>query len=74
LDPATARTAGSSPAQLVLTATAQDVTAVVVGGEVVARNGRHVRLGDPGTLLAAAIARMDEAAPTTKATTGKALS
>ncbi|GAB3548924.1 formimidoylglutamate deiminase [Arthrobacter tumbae] len=62
LDPRTARTAGSSPAQLVLTATAQDVTAVVVGGEVVARNGHHTRLGDPGTLLAAAIARMDAAA------------
>ena len=67
LDPGTARTAGSSPAQLVLTATAQDVTAVVVGGEVVARNGHHTWLGDPGTLLAEAIARMDEAAPPRKA-------
>ncbi|WP_051470734.1 formimidoylglutamate deiminase [Arthrobacter sp. 35/47] len=62
LDPATARTAGSDPGQLPLTATAQDVTAVVVGGEVLARNGRHTRLGDPGTLLAAAIARLGEAA------------
>ena len=67
LDPATARTAGSHPGQLPLAATAQDVTAVVVGGELLARNGHHVSLGDPGTLLAAAIARLNEAATSRKA-------
>lgn len=35
-----ARTVGSLPAQLVLTATAADVTRVVVGGRTVARDGR----------------------------------
>ena len=61
VDPDTARTAGSSPAQLALAATAQDVTAVVVGGTPVADRGRHLRLGDPGRLLAAAIANLDAA-------------
>ncbi|WP_323961143.1 formimidoylglutamate deiminase [Arthrobacter sp. JZ12] len=59
ISPSTARTAGSRPAQLPLTATAQDVAAVVVGGKVVARNGRHERLGDPALLLAGAIAELD---------------
>lgn len=63
VNPATPRTAGSDPAQLPLTATAQDVTAVVVGGEVVARNGTHLKLGDPAPLLAQAIARLDKAEP-----------
>ncbi|WP_299165435.1 formimidoylglutamate deiminase [uncultured Arthrobacter sp.] len=63
LDHASARTVGSSPAQLPMTATAQDVNAVVVGGELLVLNGRHSRLGLPGPLLAAAIARVDGAAP-----------
>lgn len=67
LDPATVRTVGSRPGQLPLTATAQDVAAVVIGGEVVARNGRHVRLGSPAPLLARAITRLDETAQNGKA-------
>ncbi len=61
LDPRSTRTAGSSADQLALTATAQDVLAVVVGGEVLARNGSHVRLGEPAVLLSAAISRLDAA-------------
>ncbi|MHA7155315.1 formimidoylglutamate deiminase [Arthrobacter sp. TMN-50] len=49
------RTAGSDPGQLPLTATAADVTAVVVAGRLVARNGHHLTLGDPAVLLAAAL-------------------
>ena len=52
---ASLRTIGSDPAQLPLTATAADVTAVVVAGRVVARDGQHLDLGDPPTLLAAAL-------------------
>ncbi|MSS00027.1 formimidoylglutamate deiminase [Arthrobacter sp. BL-252-APC-1A] len=59
VDPHTVRTAGSDPAQLALTATAQDVTAVVIGGAPAADRGRHLRLGDPGPLLAAAIVNLD---------------
>ncbi|MBF4992568.1 formimidoylglutamate deiminase [Arthrobacter gandavensis] len=59
VDPRTARTAGADPAQLALAATAQDVTAVVVGGVLTAERGRHLRLGDPGPLLAAAAAHLD---------------
>ncbi|WP_394250071.1 formimidoylglutamate deiminase [Arthrobacter pityocampae] len=62
VDPHTARTAGSSWEQLAYTATAQDVTGVVVGGVLAARDGAHATLGDPGPLLAAAIARLDDAA------------
>ncbi|MBD7996181.1 formimidoylglutamate deiminase [Arthrobacter sp. Sa2CUA1] len=62
LDPASPRTAGADPAQLALAATAQDVTAVVVGGKLTAEHGRHLRVGDPGPLLAAAIRKLDEAA------------
>lgn len=62
VDPATVRTTGSDPAQLPLTATAQDVAAVVVGGELLAAGGRHARLGEPARLLSAAITRLDEAA------------
>jgi formiminoglutamate deiminase len=50
-----ARTAGADPAQLVLAAGAADVHTVVVGGQVLVRDGRHVELGGPGPLLAAAI-------------------
>jgi formiminoglutamate deiminase len=51
----TARTAGSDPAQLVLAATAADVSQVVVAGRVLVRDGRHVELGAPGPLLTSAI-------------------
>jgi formiminoglutamate deiminase len=55
----TARTAGADPAQILLAATASDVDTVLVGGEVVVREGRH-RLGDVGALLDAAIAPLWE--------------
>ncbi|NOJ60669.1 formimidoylglutamate deiminase [Arthrobacter sp. 260] len=55
INPASLRTIGSSPAQLPLTATAADVTAVVVAGHLVARDGHHLALGDPAGLLAAAL-------------------
>ncbi|WP_434992842.1 formimidoylglutamate deiminase [Arthrobacter sp. Ld5] len=63
VDPHSARTAGSSWEQLAYTATAQDVTGVVVGGVRTASDGVHATLGDPGPLLAAAIARLDAADP-----------
>ena len=44
------RTAGSDPEQVLLSATAADVTDVVVGGAPVVIGGRH-RLGDVGQLL-----------------------
>ena len=50
-----ARTAGAEPAQLVMCADARDVQVVVAGGLVRARSGNHVRYGDPGPMLAAAI-------------------
>lgn len=62
VDPRSIRTAGSRRDQLALSATAQDVTAVVVGGRLAARNGVHEALGDPAALLAAAIGRVDDAA------------
>jgi cytosine/adenosine deaminase-related metal-dependent hydrolase len=49
------RTAGCRPEQVLLAATAADVRTVVVGGKVVAVDGRHERLGDVGRLLSAAI-------------------
>jgi formiminoglutamate deiminase len=55
----TARTAGTDPAQILLAAGAADVDTVLVGGEVVVRDGRH-RLGDVGLLLEAAIAPLWE--------------
>ncbi|NJC21857.1 formiminoglutamate deiminase [Arthrobacter pigmenti] len=61
LDPRSTRTAGSRPDQLPLTATAQDITAVVVGGVAVARDGRHIRLGNPADLLATAIDKLEAA-------------
>ncbi|WP_179721392.1 formimidoylglutamate deiminase [Petropleomorpha daqingensis] len=48
------RTAGVAPDQLVLAATAADVTTVVADGRVVVDEGRHV-LGDVGTLLRKAV-------------------
>ncbi|WP_253905926.1 formimidoylglutamate deiminase [Arthrobacter sp. H5] len=62
LNPRSTRTAGSEPGQLAMTATAQDVTAVVVGGRIIARGGVHTVLGDPADLLAAAIAKVGQAA------------
>jgi len=50
-----ARTAGSIGLQVVMSAAAADVAVVVIGGVVQARDGVHVRLGDPGALLARAI-------------------
>ena len=48
------RTAGADPYQFVLTATAADVTDVVVGGRRVVTAGQHL-LGDVGLLLGDAI-------------------
>jgi len=52
-----ARTAGADPEQLVMCASAADVQVVVIGGVVRAREGNHVTYGDPGPLVAGAIAR-----------------
>jgi formiminoglutamate deiminase len=46
-----ATTAGCAPDQAHLAATAADVHTVVAAGRVVARDGRHERLGDVGALL-----------------------
>lgn len=53
--PGSARTAGSMAQQFPLSASASDVTDVVIGGELMASNGIHQRLGDPGHLLTAAL-------------------
>jgi formiminoglutamate deiminase len=50
----TVRTAGSDPAQAVLSATAADVDTVVVGGRMLVTRGEHV-LGDVGVLLGRAV-------------------
>jgi formiminoglutamate deiminase len=55
VDPGSVRTAGSKALQFPLSATASDVTAVVIGGTLVASNGIHHRLGAPGRLLTAAL-------------------
>ncbi|GAA0240618.1 formimidoylglutamate deiminase [Saccharothrix mutabilis subsp. mutabilis] len=49
------RTAGCADEQVVLAATASDVSVVVSGGRVVARNGVHETLGDVGRLLTEAL-------------------
>ncbi|WP_309117797.1 formimidoylglutamate deiminase [Saccharothrix sp.] len=49
------RTAGCTDEQVVLAATASDVSVVVSGGKVVARNGVHETLGDVGRLLTEAL-------------------
>jgi formiminoglutamate deiminase len=49
------RTAGCSPAQVMLAATASDVHTVISSGRIVARDGKHEKLGDVGVLLADAI-------------------
>lgn len=51
VEAASLRTAGSRVAQLPLTATAADVHAVVINGVEVAREGIHIRLGDPAALF-----------------------
>jgi len=51
------RTAGCAPDQVLLAATSADVHTVVVGGEVVVRDGHHETLGDVGRLLGEAIGR-----------------
>jgi formiminoglutamate deiminase len=48
----TPRTAGAAPEQIPLVASAVDVATVVVGGRVVATEGKHTTLGDVGALLA----------------------
>ncbi|MBV9313622.1 MAG: formimidoylglutamate deiminase [Pseudonocardia sp.] len=48
----TPRTAGASPEQLILAASAADARSVVVSGRVVARGGVHLALGDIGPRLA----------------------
>jgi formiminoglutamate deiminase len=53
------RTAGSTPDQLVMAASAADVHTVVVDGRVIVSEGQHV-LGDVGRLLADAIAPLWE--------------
>lgn len=53
VDLGSVRTAGTDPAAIVFTAAAADITQVVVGGEVVVRDGRHVRLDVPAALHAA---------------------
>lgn len=54
------RTVGSALGQLALTATASDVLRVVVGGRVVAECGELARGVRPSTLLADALAGLDE--------------
>jgi formiminoglutamate deiminase len=49
----TPRTAGTDPAAIVFTATAADVTQVVAGGRVVARDGHHRSLDVPAALRTA---------------------
>jgi formiminoglutamate deiminase len=49
------RTAGSLPEQLPLSATASDITRVVINGELLVSEGKHHILGEPGRLLAAAL-------------------
>jgi formiminoglutamate deiminase len=51
----TVRTAGVAAGELVMAAGSSDVDTVVVGGRVVVRAGRHVRLGTVGAELAAVI-------------------
>ncbi|MBT2593770.1 formimidoylglutamate deiminase [Arthrobacter sp. ISL-72] len=55
VDPGSARTAGSEALQFPFSATASDVTDVVIAGELVASNGIHRRLGPPGRLLTEAL-------------------
>lgn len=55
IDPGSVRTAGAALDQLALVATATDVTRVLVGGRVVAEDGRLADGRDPATLLTEAL-------------------
>ncbi|WP_328531788.1 formimidoylglutamate deiminase [Nocardioides sp. NBC_00368] len=55
IDPDSVRTAGAALDQLALVATATDVTRVVVGGQVVAENGRLADGRDPAILVTDAL-------------------
>jgi len=55
VDENSARTAGSDPGQLVLTATAHDVARVIIGGRERAAGGAHTDLGPVGDLLGKAV-------------------
>jgi formiminoglutamate deiminase len=55
----TVNTAGSKAGQILYSATRSDVDLVVVGGEVVVRDGQH-RLGDVGALLTSSLAAVRE--------------
>ncbi len=57
VDLTSARTAGAAPSQIVMCATAADVTDVIVDGRAVVADRQH-RLGDPGRLLADALAAL----------------
>lgn len=58
VDPASVRTAGAAPDQLLYAATAADVREVAVGGRIVARAGLLADGRDPAEMLAVAIARV----------------
>lgn len=53
----TVNTAGSAPEQIIYSCVASDVSTVVVGGDMVVRDGQH-RLGDVGRLLVSSIDRV----------------
>ena len=53
------RTAGARPDQIGFAATAADVDLVVVGGQVIVRDGQH-RLGSPARLLTEALDQLGE--------------
>ncbi|WP_394938988.1 formimidoylglutamate deiminase [Psychromicrobium sp. YIM B11713] len=55
------RTAGSHSAQLVMSATAQDVLSVRIAGRERAVQGIHTELGDPAKLLREALKALDRA-------------
>jgi len=60
VDPGSVRTAGADLAQLSLVATAADVRRVLVGGRVVAADGRLADGRDPAALLRDALADLEE--------------
>lgn len=57
----TVNTAGSAPEQIIYSCVASDVSTVVIGGDIVVRDGQH-RLGDVGRLLGSSIERVVNAA------------
>jgi formiminoglutamate deiminase len=54
------RTAGTHPDQIAYAATGTDVDQVVIGGQVIVRDGRH-RLGSPAELLTTALDQLGKA-------------